>query len=249
VDANILRTGDDIELSPRHDVEAYAATYAATGRVHIPNLLRETDARRLHDALARRTSWHLLIIHNGHRRIPLDQWEAIPAAHKQALEDSFAEGARTPNSFKARYLTAHLSPEGEPYTGPVPELAALIRFLNSEIFLSFARAVIADSAIRLTDVHASCYRPGDFLGRHNDHIAEADGDRAAAYILNLTPVWCAEWGGLLNFLRPDGHVEGAFTPTWNALNFLKVPQLHFVSAVAGFVTEPRLSVSGWVRRR
>ena len=66
---------------------------------------------------------------------------------------------------------------------------------------------------------------------------------------NLTPVWCAEWGGLLNFLGRDGNVAEAFTPAWNALNFLKVPQEHFVGAVAGFVAEQRLSFSGWVRRR
>lgn len=241
--------GDDFQLSQHHDIATYAAAYARTGRVHIPNLLRESDARRLHDALANRTPWHMLVVHNGHREIALDQWNAIPPVQKLAMEESFAQGARVPNSFRARFLTAHLSKDGEPYAGPVPELAALTRFLNSEAFLGFARAVTADRAIRLADVHASCYRPGDFLGRHNDHLDEKDGIRAAAYILNLTPVWSAEWGGLLNFLRADGHVDGAFTPTWNALNFLKVPQLHFVSTVAPFVTAPRLSVSGWVRRR
>lgn len=244
-----MSVDDDFQLSRHHDIAAHAAAYAREGRVHIPNLLRESDARRLHDALAQRTPWHLLVVHNGHREVPLDQWEAIPAAAKQAMEASFAEGARIPNSFRARFLTAHLSKDGEPFAGGVPELAALTRFLNSDAFLSFSRAVTGDNAIRLADIHASCYRPGDFLGRHNDHLDAADGIRSAAYILNLTPVWSAEWGGLLNFLRPDGHVDGAYTPTWNALNFLQVPQLHFVSAVADFVTAPRLSVSGWVRRR
>lgn len=240
---------DDFQLSPHHDAAAYAATYARTGRVHIPNLLRESDARRLHAALAHRTPWHMLVVHNGHREIALEQWDAIPPAQKQVMEQSFAEGARTPDTFRARFLTAHLSKDGEPYAGPVPELGALVRVLNSAAFLDLARAVTADSAIRLADVHASSYRPGEFLGRHNDHIDEKDGVRSAAYTLSLTPVWSAEWGGLLNFLGEDGHVDGAFTPTWNALNFLKVPQLHFVSPVADFVTAPRLSVKGWVRRR
>ncbi len=71
----------------------------------------------------------------------------------------------------------------------MPELAALCRFLNGEAFLGFARAVTGDRAIRLADVHASCYRAGDFLHRHNDHLDEKDGIRSAAYILNLTPVW------------------------------------------------------------
>lgn len=240
---------DDFQLSQHHDSAAYAAEFAARGRIHIPNLLCESDARRLHAALAQRTPWHMLVVHNGHREIALGQWDAIPPLQKQAMEASFAEGARTPNSFRARFLTAHLSKDGEPYDGPVPELAALVRFLNSEAFLAFARAITRDSAIALADVHASSYGPGDFLGRHNDHLDEKDGIRSAAYILNLTPVWSAEWGGLLNFLRDDGHVDGAYTPTWNALNFLAVPQLHFVSTVAPFVTAPRLSVTGWVRRR
>jgi Rps23 Pro-64 3,4-dihydroxylase Tpa1-like proline 4-hydroxylase len=235
----------EIALAPHHDVTAYAAAYAATGRVHIRNLLRESDAQRLHEALAKRVPWHIHVIHNGLRQIPLEQWEAIPAGQKLALEAALAEGARTPLRFEARYLTAHLSIDGEPYEDD-PDLGALVRFLNSEAFLDFARAVTGDATISLTDAHASCYRAGDFLHRHNDHAGEAA--RVAAYVLNLTPAWCAEWGGLLNFLGRDGNVAEAFTPAWNALNFLKVPQDHFVGAVAGFVAEKRLSFSGWVRR-
>ena len=247
--ADIVSASIDFELAPHHDVAAYADTYARTGRLHVPGLLRDGDALRLRDALLHRAQWHLLIVHGEHRQLPLSQWDAIPAAHKQAMEASFAEGARVPGRFQARYLTTHLSNDGEPYAGPIPELAALCRFLNSSAFLSFSRAVTGDSSIRLTDVHASQYRPGDFLHRHNDLIETEYGDRVAAYILNLTPVWSAEWGGLLNFLDPAGHVDGAFTPAWNAMNFLKVPQMHFVSTVAPFVNAPRLSVSGWVRRR
>jgi Rps23 Pro-64 3,4-dihydroxylase Tpa1-like proline 4-hydroxylase len=245
--ADVIST--DFELAPYHDVAAYAAQYAAKGRVHIPNLMREDDVRRLHAAVAARTPWHLLVIHNGHRQVPLSQWEVIPAPQKAAMEASFAVAAATPGQFAARFLNAHLSPEGQAYEGDVPEFAALVRFLNSEAFLDFARAVTGDSAIRLTDVHASCYRAGDFLHRHSDHIEEAHGVRSAAYVLGLSPVWCPEWGGLLNFLGPDGHVDEAWTPAFNAMNFLKVPQLHFVGPVAGFITAPRLSINGWVRRR
>lgn len=244
-----MNSGGDIALAPHHDLAAYAARYAATGRVHVPRLLREEDARRLHDALAQRTPWELVIIHNGPRQMTLGQWDAIPAPQKAAMEASFAEGARVPGRFQARFLTAHLSMDGEAFTGPVPELASLSRFLNGEAFLNFSRAITGDAAIRLVDAHASCYRAGDFLHRHHDHIDDSRTERVAAYVLNLTPVWSAEWGGLLNFLGSDGHVSEAFTPAWNAINFLKVPQGHFVSAVAGYVTAPRLAVTGWVRRR
>jgi Rps23 Pro-64 3,4-dihydroxylase Tpa1-like proline 4-hydroxylase len=237
----------DFQLAPGHDTAVYAAEFAASGRVHIPNLLRDGDARRLRQALLERLPWHLLVIHGEHRQLPLAQWEAIPPEHRQKMEEQFAAGARM--GFSARYLTSHLSNDGESYALPDPELGALVRFLNGDAFLSFARAVTGDAAITLTDVHASHYRPGDFLHRHDDRLKPEDGIRSAAYILNLTPTWRAEWGGLLNFLRDDGHIDGAFTPVWNALNFLKVPQMHFVGTVAPFVIEPRLSVSGWVRRR
>ncbi len=157
----------DFQLAPHHAAASYAAAFAADGRVHIPNLLREEDARRLHAAMAR-VPWHLLIVHKGHRQLPLSQWEAIPADHRRTLEDSFLEGARTPGQFSARYLTAHLSNDGGPYEGDDPDLKALVRFLNSAAFLDFARAVTGDGAITLTDVHASQYRPGDFLHTHND---------------------------------------------------------------------------------
>jgi Rps23 Pro-64 3,4-dihydroxylase Tpa1-like proline 4-hydroxylase len=244
-----MQAGEDFQLASHHDVAAYAAAYRADGRVHIPNLLRDEDAKRLHEAMLRRTPWEILFIYDGLRTLTMSPWEALSHLQRQEMESRFAQGARTPGRFQARFLRADLSIDGEPFTGPDPDLKALVRFLNGEAFLSFARAVTGDSAIRLTDVHTSWYRPGDFLHRHNDYVPEEEGDRSAAYVLNLTPVWLAEWGGLLNFLRPDGHVDGAFTPAWNALNFLRVPQLHFVSTVAGFVAAPRLSVNGWVRRR
>ncbi len=39
MDAASVSTGDDFELAPQHDIAAYAAAYAATGRVHVANLL------------------------------------------------------------------------------------------------------------------------------------------------------------------------------------------------------------------
>lgn len=244
-----MSAGADFELAPHHDTGAYAAAFAAQGRLHIPNLLRDEDARRLHGALSRRAAWEIRFIHKGARIMTPAQWDAVPTAPRAQMETELAEAARTPGRFSARYLTANLSMAGEPFAGDDADMAALVRFLNGESFLSFARAVTCDTTIKLADAQASLYRPGDYLHRHNDFIEEQHGDRVAAYILNLTPLWQAEWGGLLNFVRDDGHVAEAYTPTWNALNLLKVPQLHFVGAVAPFVTEPRLSVSGWVRRR
>ena len=66
-------------------------------------------------------------------------------------------------------------------------------------------------------------------------------------MLNLTPDWRTDWGGLLAFIDEDGHVAEAYRPSYNALNIFRVPQRHAVSFVAPFAGAPRLSITGWIR--
>jgi Rps23 Pro-64 3,4-dihydroxylase Tpa1-like proline 4-hydroxylase len=235
---------DAIQLSPYHDIADYAARFARDGHVHIANILREDDARRLHEALAFRTPWRLMLIHDGPTELTQEQWAAMPREQRDQIDrDIMAAGKER---FEGRFLNLRFSDDGELYDGQPAELAALSRFLNGD-FLAFARAVTARSQIELADAQATLYRPGDFLHIHDDIFAEKK--RLAAYVLNLTPRWKPEWGGLLGFVDSDDHVKHAYTPSWNALNILAVPQRHFVSMVAPFGTEGRYSVTGWLRRR
>jgi Rps23 Pro-64 3,4-dihydroxylase Tpa1-like proline 4-hydroxylase len=63
----------------------------------------------------------------------------------------------------------------------------------------------------------------------------------------MTPLWRADWGGLLNFFARDGHVAEAYTPTFNSLTIFRVPQVHSVGIVAPFAKYGRFSISGWLR--
>ena len=78
--------------------------------------------------------------------------------------------------------------------------------------------------------------------------AEQMFNRIAAFVVNLTPDWSADLGGLLMFTGADGHLEEAFTPKFNTLSLFRVPQPHAVSAVAPFARGARLAVTGWLRR-
>jgi len=118
-------------------------------------------------------------------------------------------------------------------------------FLNSPEFLDFARRVTGVASIALVDAQATRYRPGHFLTHHDDLIAEKK--RVAAYVLNFTARWVADWGGILQFISADGHVAEGYVPVFNALNLFRVPQLHAVSYVAPFAQAPRLSITGWLR--
>lgn len=235
----------DIALAPHHDTAALAAVFARTGRLHIPKLLRDQDAARLHDTLSRRTPWNLTLVHDGPKEMPLSQWEALSPGQRKAIDDEVATAAR--ERYEARYLNRPLTETGEPFPGLIPELEALARFLNSEPFLAFARAVLGEDRVAFADAQATCFRANDFLHRHTDEVPGKN--RIAAYVLNMTPRWKPEWGGLLNFTRPDGNVTEAWTPAFNALNLLKVPQSHFVSSVSSFVDTGRYAVTGWLRYR
>ena len=126
-------------------------------------------------------------------------------------------------------------------------LGAVLAFLNSPMFIEFARYLTGDPAIRMVSAMAVRYRPGHFLRLHHDRIA--DEDRAFAYVINLSPEWKPDWGGLLEFLDPaERQVVETFTPHWNSLSLFRVPQPHQVSLVAPWALAPRYSITGWFRR-
>ena len=104
-----------------------------------------------------------------------------------------------------------------------------------------------NSLLASTISEATRYGPGHFLTAHNDNIAGKNC--LAAYVINMTPFWRADWGGNLLFLGKEGHVEEGYVPCFNALNLFRVPQVHMVSHVAPFANARRYSITGWLRAR
>lgn len=233
-----------MELAQGHDVELYSKVFRQFGRLHIPAILREEDAVRLHDALAKRTPWHLTVIHNDlFYDLTPEQVAEMSEEQQRAFEQEVYDFAS--RQYEGRYRTLRLSELGESFDGGIPELTELTEFLNGDSFLDFIRQITGSSGIDFADAQATCYVKGDFLHPHFD--MDEVKKRVAAYVLNLTPLWRPEWGGLLAYVGPDGHVTEAYTPAWNALNLLRVEELHYVSCVAPFAPEARYSVTGWLR--
>jgi Rps23 Pro-64 3,4-dihydroxylase Tpa1-like proline 4-hydroxylase len=124
---------------------------------------------------------------------------------------------------------------------------AWVAFANSEAFLGPMREITGEPRIAFADAQVTRYRRGHFLTAHDDGIEGKN--RYFAYVLNLSPRWKIEWGGLLMFHGDDGHVAEAFLPNFNSLNLLKVPALHSVSQVSLFAGDDRLAITGWLRGR
>ncbi|GAM99184.1 hypothetical proline hydroxylase [alpha proteobacterium U9-1i] len=212
-------------------------------RVHLANFLPRASALSLCEASAR-APWKLLLNHGRQTfQVPFDQLAAMGPEKRDAM---FGEVYRNASEhFQYLYECHHIANEYASGAVRVGALAEFYETLNSERGIAALRTLVGDQRIAYVDAIATRYRSGHFLTAHNDEVA--DEGRLYAYVLNLTPQWRADWGGLLMFLSDEGHIAEAYTPRLGALNIFTVPQVHAVSVVTPFAGAPRCSISGWFR--
>jgi Rps23 Pro-64 3,4-dihydroxylase Tpa1-like proline 4-hydroxylase len=234
------------ELSARHDWAAYARAYAPHRRIHIPDIMARSDAEAACRALAETANWKT-VINAGSKIFDLSAEikASLTLEQSGALERSIAASASRCYQFK--FDNYRLSEQGEPHGDRNHPLAPIVAFINGPRFLAAMRRLTGRPDIAFADAQATRYQPGQFLHVHDD--LDQTKRRIAAYVLNLTPEWSPEWGGILHFLDEDDHVAEGYVPRFNALNVFDVGVRHFVSYVAPFARAPRLSITGWLRSR
>lgn len=234
-----------IEIDPALKPSSMTAAFKQFGRIHIPGFLKPASAEMLHRALATEKLWICSTMGGGQTiDVPVEQLEAFPP--DKAMRFLQLAHAEARDGFHYMFDSVRISDLAEQRQALAVELVAAYGFLNSSAFLDFIRALTGDPRPNYVDAQATRYERGHYLTQHDDSAAEKG--RLYAYVLNLTPHWRTDWGGLLNFIDTDGHVAEAYSPAWNALNLFRVLQPHAVSCVAPFAGAPRLSITGWVRQ-
>ncbi|WP_421933547.1 2OG-Fe(II) oxygenase [Phenylobacterium sp.] len=224
------------------------AAFARFGRLHLPGVFRPEDALAIHAALTAAPYHRSLTAAGKSYDIALETLAAMPPERRAELEAAILEGGRTGFQYQFdAWRLSDLMEAGQRTGGALAPLEGLYDLINSEPFLAFIRTLTGDPRCAYADAQATRYRPGDFLTAHDDDVAGKK--RLYAFVLNFTPAWRPDWGGLLAFHDADGHVSEAYTPTFNALNIFRVPQQHAVTQVASFAGAQRLSVTGWIRER
>jgi SM-20-related protein len=234
---------DAIEIDPALDPAAMTSAFKSLGRLHIPGFLTPASATRLHDILTADTQWVCSTMGGGTVvDAPVEMLEAMsPEAYAKFVALAHAEAAE---GFHYMFDTIRLIGPEETRGQALEAYAPLMAFLRGDAFLNFVRTLTADQRPVSVDAQATRYLPGHYLTQHDDRNPKYG--RLYAYVLNLTPRWRADWGGLLNFIDQDGHVAEAYAPAFNALNIFRVPQPHSVGFVAPFARGARLSVTGWL---
>lgn len=234
-----------LRLDARLQPQAIAAVFKRFGRVHVPGILTAETAVAVHRALTGPVPWTLHYNEcDAVYDVPVWQVDALSEPERLALRAPI--WARATTGFQYCFENFPLSDYFERGEHRDHPLMLAYELMRSDAMVAFARRITGCDEISVVDAQATRYRAGDFLTAHDDRD-ESKG-RVAAYVLNLTPRWSSDWGGLLQFLDADGHVAEAYTPAFNALNVFRVPQPHSVSFVTPFAGQPRLSITGWFRR-
>ncbi|HEY0052253.1 MAG TPA: 2OG-Fe(II) oxygenase family protein, partial [Caulobacteraceae bacterium] len=230
-------------LSPDLDVEALGAELARESRVQVRGLFTEAAAGALHRSLAGDVPWGRAIDNPAFVDVPVADFDRQGDKQKADFREFLhAQAAERFQFLYDRFRIHWMVDRGEAID---PVLAEFHAFINGPEFLGFARRLTGRDDIAYCDSHAARYLPGHFLNLHTDEAP--DGGRLFGYVVNMTPRWRSDWGGILNFIDDQGDVLRGLTPTFNALNVFAVPQAHAVSMVAPFAQGPRLTITGWLR--
>lgn len=239
-------TEPGFKIGGRLDPARIGPVFRSAGRMHAPDFLETSGAARLHEALTSATPWSRSLM-LGSKAFTMTEadWDALPDGRRREIEAGMRAQARS--GFHYAFDTWAVSDEIEAGRRVGHPAEAFYDFLNSAAFLDWVRALTGDDRAVYCDAQCTRYRPGHYLNGHTD---EAEGkDRLFAYVMNLTPGWTVDWGGVLIFVDGDGHVAEGYTPAYNALNIFRVPQPHAVTPVAPFAGGDRLAITGWIRAR
>ncbi|WP_239805821.1 2OG-Fe(II) oxygenase [Croceicoccus hydrothermalis] len=219
-------------------------TFAQDGRLRIGDILAPGDADALYRYLTEDGEWWRTL-NMGEKSWDLGPESIAALTQEQERELTAAIHAQAQDGFQYVYDRIRVSDDPAERCERNWPVDRFVEAMNRPETLAILRMITGNDAISYVDGQATRYLPGQFLTAHDDAIARKN--RIAAYVLNLTPQWRGEWGGLLQFHAQDGDIERAFTPGYNILNLFRVPQMHSVSLVAPFAGGPRLAITGWLR--
>ena len=235
-------------INEQLDLAKWRGRLQSEGRVQIEHYLQEPAAERLRGCLQHEVPWTLAIRDaEGPRTIDHATYTALSAeANARLLADVAAGAAGAGDEFRFAYDSYMMIRAYKENRDPGLLLHRVVELFNSPGYVSFAQHLTGDSRIRRVNAQATRYRPGHFLRLHFDED-ETEG-RLYAYVLNLSRDWQADWGGLLQFIDPDGAVADTFLPRWNTLSLFAVPRGHAVSLVTPWAGADRLAITGWFLR-
>ncbi|MCE2028293.1 2OG-Fe(II) oxygenase family protein [Sessilibacter corallicola] len=218
------------------DIAFANAQYQRGNRIRISHFLSDDSARKLKALVDTIPYYHQACFYDGQAQlIPPKKFSELDLkARQEFIKKIYAQAADATGFWYGRY-----QPEGA---------GALIydqikSWLESSVILDFVRAVTGHENLSKVTTQITCFKPGDFLTRHNDVVPVEN--RKVAYVLNLPNQWHPDWGGLLQFYTEHGQPLEAWSPEYNSFGLFDVSHPHSVTSVSQFSPQNRITISGW----
>jgi Rps23 Pro-64 3,4-dihydroxylase Tpa1-like proline 4-hydroxylase len=227
-------------INPQLDTAALRMAMRRDGRVLIKDFFDPSVAQALGRALGA-IDWTLTFRDpTGDRRLTGEELRRLQPADRMRLTQAIH--ALAEREFQFSFFTHALVESAE--AGHTDLLTRFLRWMADEPFLSLMRDLSGIADINRVYAQATMYSRGNFLVAHDDEVSAER--RRIAYVINLTPAWRPDWGGLLHFSDEAGNVVDTFCPHFNSLSLFTVPQTHFVSYVTPFAKAERCAITGWL---
>lgn len=221
-------------LSDAFDTAGYVSRFTNKGRIRLEGAISADDADAMHTALERETPWELQLVSKDGRPEIINRRELnmLPESEiQQRLQDT-AERAQASLSWLRLGLNL-LNRSDEDFA-----LTPLAGLIKSAGFSQFCERLTGLSDLTLTELSATCYRPGDFFTQHTDLGARL------CFEWNFSKDWRPDWGGQVLFHSPSGDIEGGILPRLNDLALYAGDQPRSIASVAPYAGTPRFSVVG-----
>jgi SM-20-related protein len=225
------------------DRKQLAKQFAETGVLSIPSILIPEFALAIRQEMES-LPWETAYVEAGKAK-KADMRKMDKIQRQQVLQQVILSARE--DKYQFCYDTYMLITHYLQNTNPQSLLHSFVEHLCGEPMLQFIREVTGAFHIIKADAQASCYLPGHFLKQHDDDGKPSNQERIVAYTIGFSAPWQAHWGGLLHLQNEAGEVEQSLIPNFNTLTIFSVPRQHFVSQVASYCPEPRLSIVGWFR--
>jgi len=234
-------------LNSKLDVKQLRRTYLRQNRVRIENFLEPHIASQLQSLVGEDSMpMHIAFYVNAMpKTISRMEFEALENQTKEALTRELLQLAGQgigycyetvmPKNIKNREVS--ISGQGHDL------LVQLANCFSSPEVIKLVRQVSGNKVIKEADAQLTRFTEGHYITRHRDEVPSKR--RELAYILSLTDGWHPDWGGLLQFYKPDGSVRDAWTPKFNTLSLFGIEHIHSVTYVTPYAKVPRYSMTGW----
>lgn len=228
-------------LNPDLDIPSLKARFDEDRRVRIDNFLEPVIAEELRKLIAD-LPFALTFFSQGQNHVITDQqMAATDMSERQGLQQELLDLA----SRGIGFLYSSYRMEGPNLLGAPVQLGELLDLLNGDEIQKMVATLTGVNDISTVSGQYTRYTAGHYLTRHSD-VVDAER-RRLAYVLNFTPVWHPDWGGLLQFYEKSGEPRDAWAPGFNSLALFDVQHIHAVTYVAPHARAPRLSLTGWFR--